>query len=232
MSITIESVLVSEPGSIENFQLGEALMRHTLYRYFASLHLYPNRDRLVTLQKVSMELQHDFPLWPDSSLANQFTSLHEWLQGMNEESFNKVEEEYVALFSVNPYAPPYESYYQDPEGFIRSWIVIQLEKEYAETGLNITRSFKQPPDHVAIELEFMAYLCSLEVEGHETSNKINVKSSLELQSQFLNSHLGKWYPRFAQAVKDSPCDSLYKQAVEATNTFLHYEQNYAPEVKV
>jgi TorA maturation chaperone TorD len=127
MRITGESVVVPEPGSIENFQLGEAMLRHTLYRYLASLHLYPYRNRLVTLQNVSLELQHDGPHWSDSSLSDQFTSLYEWFQGMNEESFTKVEEEYVALFTVNPIAPPYESYYQDPEGFVRSWIGIHLE---------------------------------------------------------------------------------------------------------
>ena len=231
MLITTESVLVPEPGSTENFQLGGALLRHTLYRFFASLHLYPNRNRLVTLQNVSLELQHDGLHWSDSSLSDHFASLYEWFQGMNEESFNKVEEEYVALFTVNPYAPPYESYYQDPEGFVRSWIVIQLEKEYAGAGLNITSSFKEPPDHVAIELEFMAFLCSLEAKAHKTSNENDIKTFVEQQSKFLNSHLGKWYPRFAQAVTDSPAKSLYKHTVDATYTFLRHEQNWGREIK-
>ncbi len=225
MRITGESVVVPEPGSIENFQLGEAMLRHTLYRYLASLHLYPYRNRLVTLQNVSLELQHDGPHWSDSSLSDQFTSLYEWFQGMNEESFNKVEEEYVALFTVNPIAPPYESYYQDPEGFVRSWIGIHLESEYAEAGLNISSSFKEPPDHVAIELEFMAFLCSLEAKAHETCNENDIKTSVERQSKFLNSHLGKWYSQFAQAVMDSPAKSLYNHTVDATNMFLRHEQN-------
>ncbi len=231
MSITRESVLVPEPGSIENFHLREALLRHTLYRFFASLHLYPNRDRLVTLQKASLELQQDGPIWSDSSLSNQFADLLEYIGGMNEETFDKVEEEYVKLFSVNPYAPPYESYYLDPEGFNRSWIVIQLEKEYAGAGLNITSSFKEPPDHVAIELEFMAFLCSLEAKAHETCNENDIKTSVEQQSKFLNLHLGKWYPRLAQAVMDSPTNSLYNHTVGATNMFLRHEQNWGRETK-
>lgn len=232
MSITGESVLVPEPGSIENFQLGEALLRHTLYRFFASLHLYPDRDRLVTLQKASLKLQHDGPVWSDTSLSSQFTTLLEFIVGLNEELFNKLEEAYVALFTVNPIAPPYESYYQDPEGFVRGWIGIQLESEYAVAGLNISRSFKEPPDHVAIELEFMSFLCSLEAKAYETCNENDIKTSVERQHKFLNSHLGKWYPRFAQAVTDSPTKSLYNHAVDTTVMFLRHEQNWERETKV
>ncbi len=223
MSITRESVPVLEPDSIENLQLGEAVLRHTLYRFFASLHLYPNRDRLLTLQNVSLELQHAGPHWSDPLLSNQFTTLLDFIVGMDEESFNNLEGEYVALFSVNPFAPPYESYYEDPEGFVRSWIIIQLEKEYAGAGLNITSSFKEPPDHVAIELEFMAFLCSLEANAHETNNENDIKTSVERQHKFLNSHLGKWYPEFAQAVTESPAKGLYNLTIEVTNAFLQHE---------
>jgi len=221
MAGTKEQVLASESDLIDDLHVNEAWMRHSVYRFFASLHLYPDRDRLGILQKAALQLHGE----GSSSVSTQFTGLNEYLGDMNETSIHKVEEEYVALFSVNPCAPPYESYYQDPEGFVRSWIIIQLEKEYAEAGLKIRRSFKQPPDHVAIELEFMAFLCSLEAKGHETSNEVDVRTSLERQYQFLSSHLGNWYPRFAQMVKDAPTMGLYDLTVEATNTYLHLEKS-------
>jgi TorA maturation chaperone TorD len=223
MAVNEKNILFPDPSSIDISPVNETWMRQAVYRLFASLHLYPNRERLETLQTVVLELQSNNPLWTDHFLANQFKNLFEFVSGLNEGSINTVEEEYVALFSVNPYAPPYESYYQDPEGFVRSWIVIQLENEYARAGLNVARSFKEPPDHVAIELEFMAFLCSIEAESHETNNQSGVKSSLERQNKFLNLHLGNWYPMLAQAVKEAPTHGLYTLTVEVTNTFLQYE---------
>jgi TorA maturation chaperone TorD len=214
-------VSVSEIDSIDNLLVNEAWMRFAFYRFFASLHLYPDRDRLASLQNAALQLQGDGSL----SLSTQFSALNEFIGGLHAGSIDQVEEEYVGLFTVNPFAPPYESYYQDPEGFVRSWVIIQLENEYAGAGLNISRTFKEPADHVAIELEFMAFLCSQEAKGREIGNENNIRSSLDRQNRFLGSHLGKWYSRFAHAVNEAPTDGLYNHTVEATNAFLSSEKS-------
>jgi TorA maturation chaperone TorD len=135
-------------------------------------------------------------------------------------SMLKLEEEYVDLFSAKPKAPPYEAVYTDPEGFSRGWIMVGLEKEYAEAGLELSPKLKEQPDHIAVELEFMAYLCGLEACA-ETEDV--VKAMRGRQARFLEQHLWRWFPSFLNRLDEKAPTSFYLQVAEATRGFLESE---------
>ncbi|MFQ6015785.1 MAG: molecular chaperone [Anaerolineae bacterium] len=198
--------------------------RQGLYRLFGALFLYPDAERLTTLRTVAGELQQERDFWvDDSALSDPFQRLLQALAGLAKGANVRVEEEYTRLFTVKPAAPPYESFYLDPEGYTRGWILVQLEREYAEAGLALSPSLKEPPDHIAVELEFMAFLCHEQARAWEEDALEVSTQAKDRQCAFIGQHLGRWFPQFAQRVKDAAPEALYGVVVEAADAFLHHD---------
>ncbi|MFQ5923414.1 MAG: molecular chaperone [Anaerolineales bacterium] len=135
----------------------------------------------------------------------------------------QIEEEYTALFSVKPEAPPYESFYVDPEGFSRGWIGVNLDSVYSAAGVGVARTNKEPPDHVTVELEFMAYLCSLEAQAFAEQDKAAWARAGRHQAGFLDQHLGLWFAAFARRVREASPGSFYDAVADAADSFIAQE---------
>jgi DMSO reductase family type II enzyme chaperone len=194
-----------------------------VYRLFSSLFLYPSGDRLATLRAAAEELLHEHGLWPTLDFAESWYGLLNVMARLDEESTATIEEEYVRLFLVNPNAPPYESVYRDPDGHTRGLIAVQLAREYAEAGLALAPSMKEPPDHIAVELEFMSFLCDLEAQKSEANAQEECSRALERQHVFLRQHLGHWFPIFAQRVREAAPEKLYGAVIEVVDAFIGYD---------
>lgn len=61
--------------------------------------------------------------------------------------------------------PPYESVHMSANGLVMGQAAVDVSRKYREEGLAISPDFKNLPDHVVVELEFMAHLCIHEVEA-------------------------------------------------------------------
>lgn len=117
--------------------------------------------------------------------------------------------EYTRLF-VGPgpsQSPPYESVYRDGErdadlGPVYGPSTQAVARWYSEYGLQPAASESAPPDHLATELEFAAYL--REHEGAET---------LE---QFLTEHPRNWIESFARRVRDADPKPFYRTLLNVT----------------
>lgn len=200
-----------------------ARLRQGLYRLFGALFLYPDRDRLATLRAVAGELQQADDFWGSYTFSEPLRRLLKVLSELGEGAKEEIEEEYVRLFLVKPMAPPYQSFYLDPDGQARGWIAVQLEREYTHAGLALSPSQKKLPDHVAVELEFMAFLCGQQAQALEEGTLEGGDQAQECQRAFLGQHLGRWFPRFALQVNDAASEALYGVAAEAAHAFLHYD---------
>ncbi|MGQ9630546.1 MAG: TorD/DmsD family molecular chaperone [bacterium] len=200
-----------------------ARFRQTAYRLFAASLLYPDEERLATLVLEARALKAESDPLAAFPFFGHWQSFLDALQGIVECEVAGVEGEYVRLFLVNPVAPPYESFYLDPQGQSRGWIVAQLGREYNCAGLTLSPSLGEPPDFVAVELEFMSFLCGKEVqswEGEDLEQNIRV---LDRQRAFLGRHLGRWFPPFAWQVRKEAPEGLYGVVVEAADAFVQHD---------
>lgn len=114
--------------------------------------------------------------------------------------------EYCRLFvGPGPLAcPPYGSVYRDG-GVVMGPSTLATISFYEEQSLSV--SLKEPPDHIAVELEFMAHLCgeaAQAVDAHEHRNW------LMLQKAFLQGHLLAWAPEFARRLVANTSCPLYR----------------------
>ncbi len=201
-----------------------ATERQAAYRLLALLFLYPTPDRLQTLRAVAdLLLQQEQP-WPDGDLDRPFRRLLQDLRATDEYPQEDVESNYTALFTVKPAAPPYESYYLDEEGFARGWIAAQLLEEYQQAGLSMAPSFKEPPDHVAVELEFLSYLCGREAQAQEKGDDETRTWARHRRFVFLENHLGLWFARFSSKVRQAETLPLYTRLVDATQALIKSER--------
>jgi len=139
----------------------------------------------------------------------------------------ELEEEYVRVFMHNPDYPPcfpYESIYVDHGEQGVGWLIALVEREYATAGLALSPSFKDLPDHIAVELEFMAFLCAKEAEAWGGGSHEEGVRLLERQASFLGRHLALWVPRWARGVAVVGRGGIYPVVAEAVEAFISHDQ--------
>lgn len=144
-----------------------------------------------------------------------------------EEALSKYTDEellvnYAKLF-VGPYeliAPPYGSVYIDKERKVMGDSTIKTMDFYREAGLEISKDFKELPDHIAVELEFMYYLIFKEVEALGSSDIDAARRYAEMQNRFINSFLGLWINDFCEKIKNGTDNEFYKALADCASTFV------------
>ncbi len=203
-----------------------AQLRQALYRFLGMLFLYPDETRLAGVQVAAGELLEAGQVWETLNFGPKLHKLLIALVGLNNEGAEQVEEEYNHLMRVKPTAPPYESFYLDPQGQARGVIVGELEVEYASAGLALSASLQDMPDHISVELEFMSFLCAGEVKAR---NRVNEAENVQIhlrQRAFLNEHLVKWFPQFARRITNAAPESIYKVIATTAYAFLRSDLEY------
>jgi len=130
--------------------------------------------------------------------------------------------EYAGLF-VGPYelkAPPYGSVYLDGERKVMGDSTLQVIKLYEEAGLVMDQSFKELPDHIAVELEFMYYLSYKEAEALEHSDEERALAINEIRNQFFSQYLRPWVPSFSEKIKELTDHPFYIALADCLATFV------------
>ncbi len=144
-----------------------------------------------------------------------------------EKAFKEQDEEtlrvdFAKLF-IGPYellAPPYGSVYLDGERRLMGNSTVEVIKWYEEAGLIIDKDFKELPDHIAVELEFMYYLIWKEAEVLEKSETEKAHLFKEMRDKFFNQLLSPWVPSFCQKIKESTDNLFYIALANCLSTFM------------
>jgi TorA maturation chaperone TorD len=128
---------------------------------------------------------------------------------------------------VGPYklfAAPYGSVYLDDERTIMGDSTLDVRNRYREAGLGTAKNFKDAPDHITAELEFMYYLIFREIEAFANSDIETAIGFIQKQKSFLEDHLLVWVPEFANCIIENAENPFYPNLAKATKAFL--EENY------
>lgn len=132
--------------------------------------------------------------------------------GVDTASLDALRREYTRLF-IGPgemACPPYESVHRDGEDENATGPVLgpstdAVERWYREYGLATSPDWSEMPDHVAAELEFVAYLLDVD----ETA-----------AAQFLDEHPRAWLPAFLDDVAAATRQPFYASLAETTRTVV------------
>ena len=137
--------------------------------------------------------------WPVTDIQRLALTAGEVTGGAAADDFNltTLQNNYVRLF-INTLpevpCPPYGSFYL--EGTLMGPSTIRLKKMYREYGFETD----EIPDHIAVELEFLALLSTL--SSHDLVRE---------DYDFLLGHLRQWVPDFFKQVERSDDTGFYKE---------------------
>jgi TorA maturation chaperone TorD len=96
------------------------------------------------------------------------------------------------------------------EGKLLQESTFDIARLYYEAGLKIDENFQLPPDHIAIEMEFMAYLCFNELNAQQDGDKEKEQYAGKLQKTVLENHLAAFAGQFAEKLACSAKSDFYK----------------------
>ncbi len=165
------------------------------------------------------------------NMANVFESAVKFVQNMREEfkdgaDIEPLKVDFSKLF-VGPYemsAAPYGSVYLEEGRKMMGDSTLDVKNRYREAGLDTAKTFKDAPDHISAELEFMYYLIFKEIEAFSKSDTETAISFIQKQKSFLKDHLMAWVPEFANSITENAENPFYRNLANATEAFLR--ENY------
>ena len=89
---------------------------------------------------------------------------------------------------------------------------------YERAGLKV--DIKQPPDHIAIELEYLSYFCGLEVEALQGGDQLKGAELAAEQKFFLGAYILPWMPEFVENIRFGTENTFYLCLAECLEKFL------------
>jgi putative dimethyl sulfoxide reductase chaperone len=190
--------------------------RAACYRYLSACYCLPEGEFLSPDDLAGFG---DFLADIGSEAADKPQAMAEVLEATAQDEMRI---EYSRLF-VGPFklpAPPYGSVYLDDGRRLMGDSTIDAIRRYREAGVDVDPVQEDVPDHIAIELEFMAYLVHLQEEAATAEDSDALRDALDKQIGFLDRHLCAWVPEFAAIVKAESESAFYTDLADATETFL------------
>jgi TorA maturation chaperone TorD/NAD-dependent dihydropyrimidine dehydrogenase PreA subunit len=132
-----------------------------------------------------------------------------------------LEQEFTRLFlgPGRPVAHPYESIYR--EGRTMGDATLDVRARLASAGLTPRR--QTLPDHVGIELAFMAHLTASEALAWETADEDRARGYLIQQESFLRDHLTAWLPQFCNRMLAGRPHVYYANLAHRAEAFVTHD---------
>jgi TorA maturation chaperone TorD len=132
--------------------------------------------------------------------------------------------DYATLF-VGPFellAAPYGSIYLDRKRAVMGASTIDVLRYYQEAGLNV--EVNEPPDHIAIELEFMSFLYGKEAEARELAQEDDIRKYQELRTDFFSKILQAWVFDFCEAIRKGTTNQFYSSLADCLANFVEAQR--------
>lgn len=203
-----------------------ASWRATAYELFAVLFVYPSAQRLRWLRASAAQLRRHDRAVATLGFFGAWTRLLGALETLSDPEAPVVQAEHVRLFVINPSGVPclpYESSHLGSHGPGVGLVAPLLLAVYERAGLRLTPGSSEGPDHVAMELDFMAHLCQQEAEAWDRRDAEVVRHAIGAERAFLRDHLARWFGSFARQVRNTASLPLYQKGAEAGDAFIVHD---------
>lgn len=162
----------------------------------------------------------------DDELCMALAQVKESLNGVDEDKLEQLAVVFDRVFfGMGPvtaqHAFPYESVYTSDKGIMMQDAYTQVVRTYRDEHLAKDASFREPEDHLAVELAFMATLAERASaflrEGHEEAAQETVRQQLV----FLRDHLLNWVDMFCADLRKADDGGFYGNLAQFSEMFLH-----------
>ncbi len=194
---------------------------HDLYSWATLALSHPDDDKLLCdTIKILEGLQNS----PEHSINFQAQLDSMKLCAQNEEfTLLALKKEHSMLF-IGPFsllAPPYESYHRNC-GVVLGESSKEVEQFYTLAGMEIAPEFKDAPDHIILEVDFLARLCERELSAWASKEPEKVDYYQKLMKKFLEEHLLTWVDMLQTAVERGARYKFYPPVLQVLSKVAKY----------
>ncbi|MBI4357042.1 MAG: molecular chaperone TorD family protein [Gammaproteobacteria bacterium] len=95
------------------------------------------------------------------------------------------------------------------QGYLGGPCVSELKRWYAEAKFEPQNHTPAAPDHISIELAFLAHVCLLWVHAVEAKEMLDAKAWETLYEEFLLRFFGQWVPVFGKKLANNATSPFY-----------------------
>jgi TorA specific chaperone len=133
--------------------------------------------------------------------------------------------DFAGLFLSDPKqgVPPYESLYRGEGGLLMQTPMTLMQARLTRLGINVSDKYKEPEDHLAIELDLMGNLIIRAAEARTADER---SRWLAEQDELLHEHLLGWFNRFEQGCHAKDNFGFYGACARLLGVFLVMDANY------
>lgn len=126
--------------------------------------------------------------------------------------------------AISKDCPPYEAEYGRANIFQKTELLADIAGFYRAFGLALAPRFRDRPDHLATELEFMEFLCRKEAYAHARGHgRDKTAICRRAQRTFLAEHLGSWTFGFVRRLNKKASGGAYAPLAGLLDRFLGRE---------
>ncbi|MBT8333769.1 MAG: molecular chaperone TorD family protein [Deltaproteobacteria bacterium] len=194
--------------------MSDATTRGNCFKLLAACFYEPDRDLFIE-EQVCPNLQSLLNGWA-AGASKAANNMNLGLKAANQDNLSV---DHASLF-VGPFeliAPPYGSVYLEKQRQVMGDSTMEVLQHYQQAGLSV--DVKDAPDHIAIELEFMHFLCMKEAESSASGKEQEAEKFRELQRDFYLNAL-QWVPQFCSVIRKGSTSSFYKELANCLERFM------------
>ena len=103
--------------------------------------------------------------------------------------------------------------------------VQRVDHIFRQEGLALSPQFKDLPDHISVDFEFMSYLCSKEIEADDSLGATASLACRLRQQSFLDNHIINWVPAFAEQLERVAQIEFYRELANFTRQFVRWDHD-------
>ena len=192
--------------------LGEALVFESLGRL-----LYEELDKAWLQSLLKEDVFEDVPFGAEQQETKLgLELLQNWAReneaGISDKSFDDLRVDYTRLFVgiKKVLAPLWESVYFNQDRMVFQEQTLQVRAWYRRFGLEPEKLYKEPDDHIGLELLFLVHLAKLGLQALEENDQAESEKYLQAQRDFLSEHLLRWGPAWAKLVRQHASTDFYR----------------------
>lgn len=135
----------------------------------------------------------------------------------------RLQGEHTYLFARNVLCPPYETSYGRGRGLGAVQDLAEVASFYAAFGFQVAATAKELPDHLCVELEFLAALYAKEAYAREQGWRERGQVCAEARAKFAAEHLKTWLPKFSERAREHARLAFYPALAALAETLVALE---------
>jgi len=204
-----------------------ALMGETLLCGLLGRILYGELDKTWLENLISEDVFTEAPFSAEQAETQRgIELLRRWMgenhNGISNEEFKALKQDHLRLFigTDRVLAPVWESVYCNEKRLVFQEQTLQVRQWFSRFGLQAKRLYREPDDHIGLELSFIAHLASLALQAMESDDQQTFGQTLQAQRDFLQEHLLRWGPAWAKLVVQHAETDFYRGLAHLTHGAL------------